>query len=118
MPAPRPPRPRQPFADYGQYLDSLEMTATIRPFEAVYMQRIAQLTNKSNQFNLTTLRCTEDDIHSMQKSRTGSPCTASWWINLRITALLPLWQGRPRANALPAPVADELRVLKRGMEDA
>ena len=29
------------FADYGQYLDSLEMTATIRPFEAVYMQRIA-----------------------------------------------------------------------------
>ena len=53
------------FADYGQYLDSLEMTATIRPFEAVYMQRIAQLTNKSNQFNLTTLRCTEDDIRSM-----------------------------------------------------
>ena len=52
-------------ADYGQYLDSLEMTATIRPFEAVYMQRIAQLTNKSNQFNLTTLRCTEDDIRSM-----------------------------------------------------
>lgn len=86
------------FADYGQYLDSLEMTATIRPFEAVYMQRIAQLTNKSNQFNLTTLRCTEDDIRSMQKSRTGSPCTASWWINLRITALLPLWQGRPRAK--------------------
>ena len=29
------------------------------------MQRIAQLTNKSNQFNLTTLRCTEDDIRSM-----------------------------------------------------
>ena len=29
------------FADYGAYLDSLEMTATIRPFESVYMARIA-----------------------------------------------------------------------------
>ncbi len=35
------------FADYGQYLDSLEMTATIRGFEPLYIQRIAQLTNKS-----------------------------------------------------------------------
>jgi len=53
------------FADYGQYLDSLEMTATIKGFEPLYIQRIAQLTNKSNQFNLTTLRCSEDDIRAM-----------------------------------------------------
>ena len=50
------------FADYGAYLDSLEMTATIRPFESVYMARIAQLTNKSNQFNLTTRRYTQEEI--------------------------------------------------------
>ena len=30
------------FADYGQYLDSLEMTATIKGFEPLYIQRIAQ----------------------------------------------------------------------------
>ena len=53
------------FADYGQYLDSLEMTATIRPFEAVYMQRIAQLTNKSNQFNLTTRRYTQSEMEQV-----------------------------------------------------
>ena len=50
------------FTDYGAYLDSLEMKATIRPFESVYMSRIAQLTNKSNQFNLTTRRYTQGEI--------------------------------------------------------
>ncbi|WP_292213815.1 HAD-IIIC family phosphatase [Butyrivibrio sp.] len=50
------------FADYGEYLKSLEMEAEIAPFEKMYMPRIAQLTNKSNQFNLTTKRYTQDDI--------------------------------------------------------
>ncbi len=50
------------FADYGQYLDSLEMTAEIDSFAPVYMARIAQLTNKSNQFNLTTKRFTQTEI--------------------------------------------------------
>lgn len=54
------------FNDYGEYLDSLDMVAYIKDFEKLYVQRIAQLTNKSNQFNLTTLRCTEDDIAAMQ----------------------------------------------------
>lgn len=56
------------FADYGEYLDSLHMTAYIDEFKPVYIQRIAQLTNKSNQFNLTTLRCNEDDIQKMQNA--------------------------------------------------
>ena len=50
------------FADYGAYLDSLEMKAVVKPFEPVYMSRIAQLTNKSNQFNLTTKRYTQEEI--------------------------------------------------------
>ncbi len=50
------------FSDYHDYLLSLEMKAEIKPFSAMYMARIAQLTNKSNQFNLTTLRCSQADI--------------------------------------------------------
>ena len=50
------------FADYGEYLKSLGMKGTIRSFEPVYMARIAQLTNKSNQFNLTTRRYTQGEI--------------------------------------------------------
>ncbi len=50
------------FGDYKEYLKSLEMKAQIKPFTPVYMARIAQLTNKSNQFNLTTRRYTQSDI--------------------------------------------------------
>ncbi len=50
------------FADYDEYLRSLEMKAQIKPFCAMYFARIAQLTNKSNQFNLTTKRFTQSDI--------------------------------------------------------
>lgn len=52
------------FADYGAYLDSLEMHAVIAAFSPVYMARIAQLTNKSNQFNLTTKRYTQEEIEA------------------------------------------------------
>ena len=53
---------QQSFGDYGEYLLSLEMKGTIKAFEPIYMARIAQLTNKSNQFNLTTKRYTQSDI--------------------------------------------------------
>lgn len=50
------------FTDYHEYLLSLDMKGEIKPFAPMYMARIAQLTNKSNQFNLTTLRCSQADI--------------------------------------------------------
>ena len=50
------------FANYGEYLDSLEMTAEIDSFQPVYLDRIAQLTNKTNQFHLTTRRSTAAEI--------------------------------------------------------
>lgn len=53
------------FKDYGDYLRSLEMEAVIKPFEPLYMARISQLTNKSNQFNLTTKRYTQADIEEI-----------------------------------------------------
>ncbi len=55
------------FADYGEYLLSLDMKAVIRDFEPVYIPRIAQLTNKSNQFNLTTLRISESEMENISK---------------------------------------------------
>lgn len=58
------------FADYAEYLRSLEMRGVIRAFEPVYMGRIAQLTNKSNQFNLTTQRFTQAQIEQMAADKT------------------------------------------------
>ncbi len=50
------------FACYADYLDSLAMEAEIDSFNPVYIDRIAQLTNKTNQFNLTTRRYTLSEI--------------------------------------------------------
>ena len=47
---------------YDDFLKSLEMTAEIAPFKEIYFDRIAQLTNKTNQFNLTTKRFTLAEI--------------------------------------------------------
>lgn len=59
----------QYFSDYGEYLCALEMKGTIRAFETMYFSRIAQLTNKSNQFNLTTRRYSQNEIEAVSKSR-------------------------------------------------
>ena len=56
------------FDNYGDYLVSLEMKGTIRGFEPIYMERIAQLSNKSNQFNLTTRRYTRAEIEEIAGS--------------------------------------------------
>lgn len=53
------------YTDYNDYLLSLDMRGVIKAFEPVYMARIAQLTNKSNQFNLTTRRYTQAEIESI-----------------------------------------------------
>jgi FkbH-like protein len=57
------------YTDYNDYLISLEMKAVIKPFEDIYMARIAQLTNKSNQFNLTTKRYSQSEIEETALDR-------------------------------------------------
>ena len=55
------------FSDYEDYLKSLDMKAEIKEFSPMYMARIAQLTNKSNQFNLTTKRYSQNEIEEIAK---------------------------------------------------
>lgn len=56
------------FADYGEYLKSLEMKAEISDFSQIYISRITQLTNKSNQFNLTAKRYTLAEMQKIMES--------------------------------------------------
>ena len=53
------------FSNYKDYLLSLDMKGIIKPFEPMYIERISQLSNKSNQFNLTTHRYTVADIEEI-----------------------------------------------------
>lgn len=55
------------YSDYNEYLKSLEMKAEIKQFGALYISRIVQLINKSNQFNLTTKRYTQNEIEKISK---------------------------------------------------
>lgn len=57
------------FADYDEFLKSLEMSAEVGEFAEIYFDRIAQLTNKTNQFNLTTRRFTREEIRKISEDK-------------------------------------------------
>lgn len=56
---------KQKFSNINDYLSSLDMKLKIYEIEETDIARAAQLTQKTNQFNLTTHRYTETDIHAM-----------------------------------------------------
>jgi len=53
------------FANIDDYLYSLEMEAVIKPFDEFYKPRIAQLTQRSNQFNPRTIRYSEEYLDKL-----------------------------------------------------
>ena len=57
---------RETLGDYDAYLESLGMQLDVRPFDSVGRTRIAQLINKSNQFNLTTRRRSEAEVAAIE----------------------------------------------------
>ena len=107
------------FKSYDEYLESLEMQAEIDSFNPFYIDRIAQLTNKTNQFNLTTRRYTAAQLRAMADD------------NAHIT-LYGRLKDKFGDNGVISVIAGEIkecelhillwlmscRVLKRGMEAA
>lgn len=55
---------KKAFSSVDDYLKSLEMELNIFEASNFTIPRIAQMTQKTNQFNLTTKRYTEDDINN------------------------------------------------------
>lgn len=55
---------RQTFTDYRAYLSSLGLRATIAPASKATLPRVAQLVAKTNQFNLTTRRHSEEQLET------------------------------------------------------
>ena len=50
------------FTDFGAFLESLDIQITIEAANEFNIPRIAQMTQKTNQFNLTTKRYTDADV--------------------------------------------------------
>lgn len=106
------------FKSYEEYLQSLQMKAVIEDFKPINIQRIAQLTNKSNQFNLTTLRCSEDDIREMQKNDHYICLCARLFDKFGDHGLVIVTVGEIIGVELHIKLLlMSCRVLKRGLED-
>ena len=56
------------FENYQEFLLSLQMEAEIQSFAPLYHERITQLINKTNQFNLTTKRYTLGEVQSITEN--------------------------------------------------
>src|SRR6185312_2238685 len=61
-------RTRETARNLDNFLRSLDTEIVCAPFDARGRKRIAQLINKTNQFNLTTRRYTEQQVAEMQDS--------------------------------------------------
>ncbi len=57
------------YVNYEDFLKSLEMQAEIKPFASEYLDRITQLINKTNQFNLTIRRYTFGEIELINNTK-------------------------------------------------
>lgn len=107
----------QKFANYGEYLDSLEMVAEIDVFNPTYMERIAQLTNKTNQFNLTTRRYTLAEIEATVASGKHIGIYGKLADRFGDNGLISIVLGRIDAETLHLDLwLMSCRVLKREME--
>ena len=103
--------------DYGQYLASLEQRGVIAPFEERYLDRITQLVNKSNQFNLTTLRLTRSQVEERMRDSVGATVYVRLADRFGDNGLISVVSARRDGEAL---AIDEwlmsCRVLNRGVE--
>ncbi len=61
---------RQDFSSIDEYLKSLKMCGNVKHFEEIKYARIAQLTQRTNQFNLRTIRYTESEIKKIAEDNT------------------------------------------------
>jgi FkbH-like protein len=110
---------RASHTDVEGYLRSLEMDLRWQPFDKVGLQRIVQLINKTNQFNLTTRRYTDADIQEIMQT------VGAMTLQLRLldtfgdNGIIGVVIGRPKKDAI---VLDtwlmSCRVLGRQVEEA
>src|SRR5262249_19719528 len=100
-----------------EFLQSLDMTATVRPIEALTVERSTQLINKSNQFNLTTRRRSTAEVIALAESPEWLTATVSLSDRLGDNGLISVLLGHIERDTLEIDTwVMSCRVLKRGVE--
>lgn len=107
------------YASIDDYLISLEMLAEVRPFDSFQYPRIAQLTQRSNQFNLRTVRYTEAEIEETAKSDKYLTLYFTLRDKFGEHGLISvvILEKRPEQTLFVDTWLMSCRVLKRGMEE-
>ena len=107
------------FSNYDDYLKSLKMKAEIKSFKPIYLERITQLINKSNQFNVTTKRYTEADIKNIYEDDTYIRLYGKLEDIFGDNGVISILIGKIKKNELHIELlVMSCRVLKRKMEYA
>jgi FkbH-like protein len=107
------------FANYDEYLQSLAMVAEIDAFQPVYIERIAQLINKTNQFNLTTRRYTLAEVQELAQRPNQITLYGRLADRFGDNGLVSVIIGRAVDRILYVDLwLMSCRVLKRGFEQA
>ncbi len=110
---------QQKFASYKEFLLSLHMHAEISDFDPVHLPRITQLTNKSNQFNVTTKRYTLAEMEAVAESPDYIRLYGRLEDQFGDNGIVSVVIGRKEASALHLELwLMSCRVLKRDMEFA
>lgn len=107
------------FNSYEDFLQSLNMQAEIKSFKPIYLERITQLTNKTNQFNLTTKRYTIAEIEEIASSEEYISLYGRLTDKFGDNGLVSIIIGYKQKEILEIKLwLMSCRVLKRGMEEA
>jgi FkbH-like protein len=104
-------------ASVQDYLRSLDMQMTLARFDRFHLPRIAQLMQRSNQFNLCTRRLTEPECEALMNDETFLPLYATLTDRFGDHGLISVVVLERSADALM--IRDWLmscRVLTRGVE--
>ena len=105
------------FASYESYLDSLDMAAEIAPLKPVYLDRVVQLINKTNQFNLTCRRYTLADIERIMSDHRYITLYAKLIDKFGDSGLISVIIGRRDGQSLHVDLwLMSCRVVKRDVE--
>ena len=106
------------FTDEKEFLKSLGMTCEIHPFSTFNCPRAAQLLLRSNQFNLRTIRYTEEELQNFSNSDLHLSWTFSVHDQFGSYGLISLVIGRLEGDELFIDTwVMSCRVLKRGVEN-
>ncbi len=107
------------FQSYDDYLEALQMRASAAAFDPFHYPRIAQLTQRSNQFNLRTVRYTEAEIEALAQddSRIGLYFMLKDKFGDHGLISVVVLEKQPEDTLFISEWLMSCRVLKRGMEE-